>query len=258
MASAGRIVAILGATVLAAVAGAGGAFVWMKAPPSPPAEPKPVAAAAPASSKPEPAALPPPASTSESAPDVATTEFVHGDADFTIVRPTAAFISASPDAPKMYDLPAGLGVRATEHSKDGKWQVALTEDGQAAYLPSADLGPYQPDAAKQVASLADTISGPARVIDTATLSVNGQTVPLFGILGETGAPADQMQALINGNGSQVTCQLQVETYKCLAGQQLDVARIALFNGAAKPGPDATEDYKQQAAAAEAAHKGVWQ
>jgi hypothetical protein len=265
MASPARIAAMAGGAILVAVLGAGGAYLALKPPaPKPPeqaqVQAQPPAPAAPASvaAAPAPKAAEPIVGASESTPDIATVDFVPSKAEYTIARPTAAYVSASTDSPKMYGLPAGLGVRATEQSKDGKWLIAPTEDGQAAFLPAADLGPYTADATAQVPALPDTVTGTATVIDTATLSVDGKQVPLFGVLGETGDLADRLQDLVSANGSQVSCQLQMQTYKCLlTPKNIDIARVALFNGAAKPSDDATDDYRNVSAAAQAAGKGVW-
>jgi endonuclease YncB( thermonuclease family) len=249
MASQNTILAIVGGLVLAAGVGGGAAYVALKG-----LAPKPVAIPVPLPT----ALVQQEANASESAPDIATVDFARSDALFTIAKPTSAYVSASEDAPKMYDLPPGVGVHATEQSKDGKWLIAPTADGQAAFLPTAAMGPFQAQAVNAVASLPDTISGPATVIDTATLSINGQQVTLFGVTGETGTYADQLQDMVNENGSNVSCQLQEQTYRCVLANGLDIARVALFNGAARPGADASDDYRNQAASAQAGHKGVWQ
>jgi hypothetical protein len=259
MASPARIAAMAIGAVLVAGLGAGGAYLALKPSAPKPAAPAPAPAPAPAAAAtPEPKPAEPIVGASESTPDIATVDFVPSKAEYTITHPTAAYVSASTDSPKMYGLPAGLGVRATEQSKDGKWLIAPTEDGQAAFLPAADLGPFTADATGQVPALPDTVTGTATVIDTATLSVDGKQVPLFGVLGETGDLADRLQDLVSANGSQVSCQLQMQSYKCLLmPKNIDIARVALFNGAAKPSPDATDDYRAQSAAAQAAGKGVW-
>jgi endonuclease YncB( thermonuclease family) len=269
------MIAMTGAFALVAALGGGVTYVLLKPADQKPAEPPPAPAApaplpapaaaptakAPLNTNDTAAAKPPPETppdASESAPDIATVEFAPTKAAFTITKPTAAYVSASTDAPHMYDLPAGLGVQGTEESKDGKWLVAQTQDGQAAFLPTAALGPYQASAAAAVPSLPATVDGTANVLDTATLSVDGQRVPLFGVTGETGALADQLQDLINGNGKQVSCKLVVQSYRCELPKNIDVAGAALYNGAARPGPDATDDYRHLADAARTAHKGVWQ
>jgi hypothetical protein len=250
MASATQVVTIVGGLALVAVIAGGVAYFAFKGPARKPAEPAPVAAA-PQESKP-----PLPEGVGVPGPNIATLEFEHAQAQFTTVKPTAAYVAPSPGAPPMYPLPPGVGIRAIEQSKDGKWVVALTENGQAAYLPSADLGPFQPGAADSIPNLADHVTGPAEVLDTATLEINGQRISLFGVIGETGALADGLQDAIN-SGPSVTCSLRETSYVCLMQDGSDVARVALFNGAARPGPDATDDYRQVADAAMKEHRGIW-
>jgi endonuclease YncB( thermonuclease family) len=192
-----------------------------------------------------------------SVPDIATVDFSPTTGQFTITKPSGAYVAASGDSPQMYPLQPGIGVRATEQSKDGKWVIAVTEDGQAAFLPAASLGPYQPSAENSVPAAPEAISGPATVVDTATLTVNGQKVALFGIEGETGVLADGLQDLITAAGPRVTCQPHDQTYVCTLPNGTDVARAALYNGAARPGQDASDDYRQVSDAAKSAHKGIW-
>jgi hypothetical protein len=287
MASSGRTLIIAGGVVVV-VAIAGGAVYYLQnqsAPPpaeaivaTAPAAPAAVAPAAPATVA---AATPAPATDNNAAgaatpsgsskpalpdssaggtgsvPDIATIDFSPTTGQFTITKPSGAFVAASGDSPQMYPLQPGIGVSATEKSKDGKWVIALTEDGQAAFLPSASLGPYQPSAEDSVPALPEAISGPATVVDTATLTVNGQKVQLFGIEGETGVLADELQDLITASGPNVTCKPHDQTYVCTLPNGTDVARAALYNGAARPGQDASDDYRQVSDAAKSAHKGIW-
>lgn len=291
MASSGSAWVIAGAVVVVTAA-AGGAVYYLqnqpapqaaeqaseeKPPPAaaPPAAAMPAAAAAPAPTAPAPAAAATAASTAAapasakpalpdssaagtgSVPDIATVDFSPTTGQFTITKPSGAFVAASGDSPQMYPLQPGIGVRATEQSKDGKWVIAVTEDGQAAFLPAASLGPYQPSAENSVPALPEAITGPATVVDTATLTVNGQKVQLFGIEGETGVLADGLQDLITAAGPNVTCQPHDQTYVCTLPNGTDVARAALYNGAARPGQDASDDYRQVSDAAKTAHKGIW-
>jgi hypothetical protein len=289
MASSGRTLIIAGGVVVLAAAG-GAVYYLQNQGASPPAEhivaTEPAAPAAPAAVAPAPpatVAATNPASAADSGassaatapssakpalpdssaagtgsvPDIATIDFSPATGQFTITKPSAAFVAASGDAPQMYPLQPGIGVSATEKSKDGKWVIALTEDGQAAFLPAANLGPYQPSAEDSVPTLAEAISGPATVVDTATLTVNGQKVALFGVEGETGVLADGLQDLITASGPNVTCQPHDQTYVCTLPNGTDVARAALYNGAARPGQDASDDYRQVSDAAKSAHKGIW-
>ena len=66
---------------------------------------------------------------------------------FSLLRDSAAYVAASTAAPQMYPLKSGTPLVSAAKSRDGAWIIATTEDGQAAYLPAADLGPYDPSRA---------------------------------------------------------------------------------------------------------------
>lgn len=203
---------------------------------------------------------PPPANPAQDPtvwPDgVAAETFTTFVAPFTFVRDSVAYAAASGDAPQLYPLRAGTAIATAEKSSDGKWLIAMTEDGKPAYLLSADLGPYDPSRQPQ-ADLPPVVSGVAQVVDTGMLTINGQQVPLVGVRGETGEYATQLQQMINANGPQVTCSLRGDAYQCNLPNGLDIARSALFNGAAEPTDDASDDYRAQADAARQAHRGIW-
>ena len=175
---------------------------------------------------------------------------------FTLVRDSAAYVGASMDAPQIYPLRAGTGLISAAKSRDGVWIVATTQDGQAAYLPAADLGPFDASRAP-VPELPAHVAGSATVIDTATLSIDGQKTPLAGVIGESGDYATQLQQLLDAQGPQVQCDLQGQAYLCKLGSGMDIGRAGLYNGAADLAPGASADYQQQADAAKAAHRGIW-
>ena len=279
MANAMNIAGILGGVAVVAALAAGGTVYLLRQPPAgvAPAAVAP-AVSAPVPAQPGPAApapgaaaftTPPPASapaptTMAAGPDAApaqslsafSVEFVSLVQPFSVLRDSAAYVAASPDAPQMYPLRAGAALMSTEKSKDGKWVVALTEDGQAAYLPTADLGPYNPAMTVQ-SELPASVTGPASVVDTGTLQVGDQKVALAGVKGVSGEYAYDLQKLINAQGPQVSCGLRGQAYLCTLPTGLDIARAALFNGAADVTDDASDDYRQQAAAARAGHRGIW-
>lgn len=275
MAKAITTIAILAGVAVVAAGAAGGTIYLMR--PQPAASPAsplpaPAAATAPAPASPAPTApatSPAAASTAPSdanaqpeagnvsAPDVATVEFSSLVQPFSLTRDSAAYVAASGDAPQMYALRAGTALTSTEKSQDGKWVIALTQDGQAAYLPAADLGPYDPSKAP-LPELPATVSGAATVIDTATLQVGDQKVPLSGLTnGQTGKFASDLQQVITVQGPQVNCTLQGQAYVCTLPTGLDVGRMAVFNGAADAGDDASDDYKQQVSAAKLGKRGIW-
>jgi len=187
--------------------------------------------------------------------EVSVTEFRQSTEILATAAASAAFVAPNADAPKMYPLEVGTPVQTIEKSKDAQWVVVVTEDGQAAFLPTADLGPYMPP--KRDDNAPDEVSGPGKVIDTANLVVGTQRLSIAGITGESGTYASQLQALINSQGPTIRCARLDEKYVCKLPNGGDIARLALFNGAARAGPDANADYQQQAAAAQTAHRGVW-
>jgi endonuclease YncB( thermonuclease family) len=95
------------------------------------------------------------------------------------------------------------------------------------------------------------------VIDTATLSLQGEVVRLFGVEWAPGGgkPEDLTRYL---QGREVACEPMGgnDTYRCLIGGQ-DLSRVVLFNGGGRPTPEATPDLKAAADKAREAKLGVW-
>ena len=193
----------------------------------------------------------------EMPPPSATVTFEHAVAPYTVAHDTPAYVGANTDSPQMYVVPAGTALVSADKSKDGVWVTSLTEDGRVAYLKAADLGPFDPASVPRRQTQQTIMSGAARVVDTATLSVNDQQISLTGIIGKGGIYADQLQAMIAHEGGTVTCKLAQSGYLCQLPSGADIGRVALFNGAAEPAGDASDDYLQQANVAKAAHRGIW-
>jgi len=101
------------------------------------------------------------------------------------------------------------------------------------------------------------LRGVPDVIDTATLSVNGEVVRLFGVEWAPGAgkPEDLTQYL---NGREVACDPagSNDVYRCQVGGQ-DLSRVVLFNGGGRPTNDASPELKAAADKAREAKIGVW-
>jgi hypothetical protein len=173
---------------------------------------------------------------------------------YSLIRDSAAYTAPSLDAPQLYALRAGTGVVAVSRSRDGAWVMALTQDGQPACIPAGDLGPYDP--AKT--PVLDHVDGAAVVLDTATIQIDDVKIPLAGVIGKSGDYAAKLQAGLSEQGASLHCVRTGAAYVCTTPGGTDVARAALYNGLALPAPDATEDYKKQALAAQAARRGVWQ
>ncbi len=256
MSPATRVASIVGGILVVVAAGIGGYALRPVSPGAGPSSGAPLAMPPDAS----PAALPAPAPDAAEQARQATLEaetvaFVSSTKPYTLLRDSAVYVAASKLAPQMYTLRAGASVMSTNVSKDGAWVIALTQDGQAAYLLSADLGPYVPPAAMEAA---DRIEGPATLVDTGTLQVAGQQIALSGVHGLDGIYAERMQKLVDEQGGHLSCATRHHGYVCTLPNGADLARVALYNGAADPADDASPDYRQQADAAREAHRGRWQ
>jgi hypothetical protein len=196
--------------------------------------------------------------------DSGTVEFDAIASVYSVAKTVPVYIEPNVHAPQKYQIEAGTSVPAIQRSKDGVWIMASTEDGDPAYLLVADLGPEQPG--KPVAGAGDssgggdqpdTVDGAATVVTTSDLQINGQDVVLAGITGESGSYAEQLQNLIAAQGGTVHCIRQDTGYQCKLANGLDLALSALYNGGARPTPDAPDTYQNQAKAAQAARRGVW-
>lgn len=146
-----------------------------------------------------------------------------------------------------------LGVGAFLFQGDG------AQPPQASAAAPAASGPIrepEPVVTGSTGSSA-TLRGVPEVIDTATLSLNGEVVRLFGVEWAPGAgkPEDLTQYL---NGREVACDPagSNDVYKCQVGGQ-DLSRVVLFNGGGRPTDDATPELKAAAEKAREAKIGVW-
>lgn len=187
--------------------------------------------------------------------DNAQLEFAADTNILRVASATKAYIAPSDTAPNFYTLGLGTRVQTAAKSNNSAWVVVMTEDGRAAFLRTADLVALRSDGTGD--GLPASVSGQAKVIDTATLLVNDQTVYLSGVKGCSGTYASQMQGLIDSKGQAVDCQRHGEDYVCLVSGGLDLARTSLYNGGSKASDSATDDYRQQEAHAKSAKLGVW-
>ncbi|WP_262298496.1 hypothetical protein [Microvirga sesbaniae] len=131
--------------------------------------------------------------------------------------------------------------------------------GASAAATAAAASPIREPEPSSTGSTGSTgaLRGVPDVIDTATLSLNGEVVRLFGVEWAPGAgkPEDLTQYL---NGREVACD-QVggnDVYRCQVGGQ-DLSRVVLFNGGGRPTDDATPELKAAAEKAREAKIGVW-
>ena len=183
---------------------------------------------------------------------------------YTVAKTVIVYVEPNLLAPQRYQIDAGTNVPAVARSRDGVWVRASTEDGQPAFLLTADLGEPQRGRAVVVplddgsVDAPDTVDGPARVITTSSLEVAGRNVTLAGIIGEDGAGyVEQLQTIIDSQGGALHCIRQEGGYVCKLVTGIDIALSALFNGAARPAADAQPAYQSQARSAQSAHRGLW-
>jgi len=179
--------------------------------------------------------------------------FMADSEQLTTTAPTPVYGAPNAAGAPKQVLKPGTAVQIIAKTSDGQWGWMQTPDNQEAYVQMATLsaGPPPP------AVLPDTLSGHAKVVNTATLIVDGQKLQLFGIRGEGGAYAAQLRSLLESQGNVVSCHRRDTQYVCTLPGDIDIARAALFNGAARPAANAPPDYRDQAASARDAGRGVW-
>jgi endonuclease YncB( thermonuclease family) len=241
---------VLGGAGLLAAGAAAAYFIAVPHPPPPAAAAKEAPATEPAAA---PAASPAPQEHVALSPQEAFVPLVQR---FSLIRDSAAYEAPSQSAPQFYPLRSGTPLISTARSPDGTWTVAMTADGRAAFLPTADLGPYDPSRIPQP-PLPQTIAGRPQVIDTATLTIDGQDLVLDGLAGLKDPWAARMQDYLDHAGD-LSCALQQSGhYICTLPDGQDVGRSAVYNGIANVSADASADYREQAANARFGHRGMW-
>lgn len=118
-------------------------------------------------------------------------------------------------------------------------------------------GSVTEQASPRPASSGRRLRGVPDVIDTATLSLEGEVVRLFGVEWAPGAgkPEDLTRYL---QGREVICEPAGgnDTYRCKVGDQ-DLSRVILYNGGGQPTPEATPELRAAADKAREAKIGVW-
>jgi endonuclease YncB( thermonuclease family) len=135
-------------------------------------------------------------------------------------------------------------------------QAGAAEPAVASNEAASPLQDPEPSTTGSTASSA-SLRGVPEVIDTATLSLNGEVVRLFGVEWAPGGgkPEDLTRYL---NGREVACEPAGgnDVYRCQVGNQ-DLSRVVLFNGGGRPTSDASPELKAAADKARQAKIGVW-
>lgn len=159
-------------------------------------------------------------------------------------------------------LAALLGFGAFMLMKDGDAPQANVQEptSTGAVTPNRSVSAAASAAATAQASRPSglrPLRGVPDVIDTATLSLDGEVVRLFGVEWAPGAgkPEDLTTYL---QGREVSCDPagSNDTYRCKVGEQ-DLSRVILYNGGGQPTAEATPELKAAADKARESKLGVW-
>lgn len=163
-----------------------------------------------------------------------------------MARPIALFLFLDDERTK---LVAALG-RAAPGAEQRRPAVVAPSAAKEAAVPASVAPPASS------APPPDIVEGRVEAVpDTATLTINGQAVPLFGISG-FGNPYDgHLLKIIGDLGGAVKCTRRGDRYVCIVGGY-DIAVIALHNGGARALADAPAEYLDVQAKAAAQQIGV--
>lgn len=152
------------------------------------------------------------------------------------------------------DRPTEMAGAESAGQETARVQAAIEEPETTGTLASPPPGKTPPVPAGAGGRL---LRGVPDVLDTATLSLEGEIVRLFGVEWAPGAgkPDDLTRYL---RGREVTCQPTGarETYRCRVGEQ-DLSKVVLYNGGGKATAEATPELKTAEERARAAKIGVW-
>jgi endonuclease YncB( thermonuclease family) len=96
-----------------------------------------------------------------------------------------------------------------------------------------------------------------KVLDTATILVDGQRLMLAGITGFGSPYRDQLAKFIEEQGGKVRCAPLGERYSCFVSN-VDLGLAALTNGAARTAEDAPPAYRQAETEAKKNKRGIYQ
>jgi len=124
--------------------------------------------------------------------------------------------------------------------------VTPPPEGDGRGEADADTPPPAPNA----------ITGPAQVIDTATLKLNGKLVHLFGVEWVRGGQAQELARYIAGRV--VTCQPAPgsESMNCAIDGR-DLSEVILYNGGGRASPEASPELVAAEDHARSERLGVW-
>jgi len=138
---------------------------------------------------------------------------------------------------------------------------ALMGSGKPPAAVAEQQRPAQPPAELKPAALTDPapqpVRGVPRLIDTATLVLNGATVHLSGVEGESGAQVQDLDRYIRGR--QVACEpveRSAGEYRCKLGEY-DLGEAIVLNGAGRAAANAPDRLHEAEEKARNAGRGIW-
>jgi endonuclease YncB( thermonuclease family) len=99
------------------------------------------------------------------------------------------------------------------------------------------------------------LSGRARVVDTATIELDGRTVRLRGVRGEGGAQTRELEGWIDGRP--MACFPSVGGRHVCEVDGFDLAEVVLFNGGGRATADASPVLRRAERQAREARRGLW-
>lgn len=119
--------------------------------------------------------------------------------------------------------------------------------------------PLAPAVATVLPNAAVPVTGPVRLVDTATLAMGERVLPLQGIAPVDRAEARQSAAdYLAAKGGQVECQPAGARWSCVVGPaRQDVSEVLALSGLAVALPDASDPVRKAEAEARGAKRGIW-
>ena len=122
--------------------------------------------------------------------------------------------------------------------------------------PSPPPSPEPGDDEAEVQPLPGEVSGPAEVVDTATLRIGGKLLHLFGVEWVRGGQSQDLTRYLAGRP--VNCQRAPgsENHVCTV-EGRDLSEVVLFNGGGRASPEASPDLVAAEDHARTERLGVW-
>lgn len=138
----------------------------------------------------------------------------------------------------------------------GSPDVTSGQESPTAASPGSSTRPPPAQRPHQQSAPRDTsrLKGIPRVMDTGTLTIRWDIVPLYGVAGEGEPFRSELEGFIRDR--EVDCVRKAAQYRCVLEGE-DLSEIVVRNGAAKALPDAPENIREAEATAKSRGAGIW-